>query len=238
MVLIRYLKVNRFAPLFTILWQTVFFSIGLLIVLIINTFFNDDPDFACIGSLMALVATAIGTLARGNTNGHVRFRLAVSMGNTRRSYLICDPIVSALNAVVGILFAWFAYLCETALYTTLYPGFRNDMPLDEVFSWQVILILIGAVVVMDLVMSAMMQRFGSNGFLAAWLILCGLFLLSSRAVSAYENGSSSLFAQLGGLFLRAITTLPAAVWIAVGAVIVLALVTFSVLTFRKAEAKL
>lgn len=238
MTLLKYIRANRTAPLYTLIWQAIFFAVGLGMVLIINTFLNEDPTFACMGSLMALVATLIGSMARGNLNGHVRFRLAVSMGCTRKSYLLCDPIVTALTSLIGILVAWLMYLGEKALYTVLYSGFENDIPLDEVFSGKVILIIIAVTVVLDLTMSAMMQRFGTKGFLGIWLGFCALFMILPRGIDAYQSGSTSILAKIGGFFLNALVTVPGKVWIAIGVAFALALITFAVLTFRKAEAKL
>lgn len=238
MTLLKYIRANRTAPLYTLMWQAIFFAVGLGMVLIINTFLNEDPTFACMGSLMALVATLIGSMARGNLNGHVRFRLAVSMGCTRKSYLLCDPIVTALTSLIGILVAWIMYLGEKALYTVLYSGFENDIPLDEVFSWEIILIIIAVTVVLDLTMSAMMQRFGTKGFLGIWLGFCALFMILPRGIDAYRSGSTSLLAKMGECFMNAIVTIPGKGWIAIGVAFALALVTFAVLTFRKAEAKL
>ena len=142
MVLMKYIRANRFAPVYTLFWQGIFFLIGIVMVVIINTFLNEDPDFACMGTLMALIATLVGSMARGNTNGHIRFRLAVSMGNTRKSYLLCDPIVTALTSAAGILAAWVLYQIEKGLYAVMYSGYENDMPLDIAFTWKIALLII------------------------------------------------------------------------------------------------
>lgn len=238
MILMKYLRANRSAPLYLLFWQSVFFLIGLLMVIIINTFLNEDPDFACIGSLMALVATAVGTMARGNMNGHVRFRLTIAMGATRWSYLLCDPLVTALTSAVGILAARFLYAGEQALYTMLYPGFKNDMPLDIVFRWWVVLIIIGATVLLDLVTSALMQRFGTTGYLTIWFTFCAVFMVLPRMADAYQSGSTSLLARIGGVILTAVQTVPVKGWIAIGVVFALGLIAFAVNTFRKADVRM
>lgn len=238
MVLMKYIRANRFAPVFTLFWQGIFFLVGIVMVAVINTFINEDPTFACMGTLMALVGTLVGAMARGNLNGHTRFRLAISMGNTRKSYLICDPIVTALTSAVGIFAAWLMYQAEKALFTAIYPTFENDLPLEIVFTWKILLLIIGLTVVMDLVISAMMQRFGAKGFLVMWFCFCGLFMVLPRMAEAYESGSSSILARIGGFILTAIKTVPVKGWIAIGIAFVLALLTFSVCTFRKAEATL
>ncbi|MBR2895666.1 MAG: hypothetical protein IKC03_08430 [Oscillospiraceae bacterium] len=238
MVLMKHIRANRAVPLFMLMWQSIFFVVGVAMVLIINTFVNEDPDFACIGTLMALVATLVGVIARGNLNGHVRFRLAVSMGETRISYLLCTPVVTAGVTLIGVLTAWLMYLAEKALYTAIYPNFENDIPMEEVFSWVVILCIVAGAVLLELVMSALMQRFGSKGFLVIWLGCCGLFMILPRMIDAYQSGSNSVLAKIGGSILTAITTIPVKGWIAIGVVFVLALLVFVVDTFRKAEVKM
>ena len=238
MVLMKYIRVNRFAPVFTLFWQGLFFLVGIVMVAIINAFINEDPTFACMGTLMALVGTLVGAMARGNLNGHTRFRLAISMGNTRKSYLLCDPIVTALTSAVGLLAAWLMYQAEKAFYTAIYPTFENDMPLEIVFTWKILLLIIGLTVVLDLVVSAIMQRFGTKGSLMLWLCIWVPCMILPRTIDAYESGSNSILARIGGFFLNAVTTVPVKGWIAIGIAFVLALLIFSVCTFRKAEAKL
>lgn len=238
MVLMKYIRANRGAPLFMLFWQLLFFVIGTVIVLVINTFFNDDPDFAYMGTMFAMIIALVGSLARGNLNGHIRFQLAISMGNTRLSYLLCDPLITALTSAVGLLTTWIMYQGEKALYSLLYPGFENDIPLDVMFHWAVLLCIIAGTVLLDLVMSALMQRFDTKGFLTVWLGGCFTFMLLPRLVDAYQSGSTSLLARIGGFLLTAVTTISVKLWIAIGIILVLALLIFAVNTFRKAEVKL
>lgn len=238
MVLMKYLRANRSALLFTLIWQLAFFVVGVALVMGINAAVNDDPDYICMGSLMALIAILFGTIGLNGLNGHVRFRLAVSMGETRRSYLLCTPVVTAGVSFVGVMMAWLLYLAEKAMYSAIYPNFVNEMPMEKVFTPVIILGLVALAVVLELVLSALMQRFGSRGFLVIWFAYCGLFLLLPRMVDAYQSGSTSILAKIGGAILTAIITIPVKGWIAIGVIFVLALLTFVVDTFRKAEVKL
>ena len=238
MVLMKHIRANRTAPLFMLLWQLGFFVMGVALVLIINAVANEEPDYICMGTLLALIATAMGVIARSNLNGHVRFRLAVTMGETRRSYLLCTPIITAGISLIGVFVAWVLYLVEKALYTAIYPDFVNDMPMEMVFSWIVILCIVAGFVLLDMVLSALTQRFGQKGFLVIWIAYCALVLVFPRMIDAYQSGSTSVLARMGGAIITAITTIPVKGWIAIGVVIVLALLVFVIDTFRKAEVKL
>lgn len=238
MVFIRYLRANRSGPLFTLAWQLGFTAFGILFVLIINTFLNDEPNYACMGSLFALIATLIGVLARGNVTGQLRFHMAVAMGNTRRSYLLGDWVVALINCAVGLAFAWCVYQGENALYQLIYPGFVNDMPLDGFYRWKIMLPVVFAVLLLDMVLTALTVRFGSKTFRVVWLCMCFSFMIFPRAIEAYQEGGNSIFARVGGAIMWLVTVVPVGGWIALGVAAVAALVIFSACTLQKAEVKL
>ena len=80
---VKHWKVNRSGTLMMLAFQLGLFLMGVVMVLGINAFLNDDRDYAAVGGMMALMATIIGGLTRGT--GMSRYRLAVSMGRTRRA---------------------------------------------------------------------------------------------------------------------------------------------------------
>lgn len=95
------LRATRNGLLIMLGFQALLFLCGVVIVLVINATVNKDQDYAAIGSMMALIGTVFGGLARNN-GSCCRYRLAICMGNTRRSYLLTDPLITALIVLVGI----------------------------------------------------------------------------------------------------------------------------------------
>lgn len=238
MTLVKYLKASRSAPLFMLAWQAVFMALGLVMVLVINGFLNEDPDYACMGSIFVLIGTAVGIFARGNMTGGTRFHLAVSMGQTRRSYLLCDPLVSLGVGGLGVAVAWCAYQLESWLYTVLYPGYENDIPLDSVYQLKYILPVLIALALADIIFTAITLRFGVKTFSVVWVCFCFSFLIIPRAIEAYGEGSRSLFGRIGGVIVTVAGALPVKAWIGVGAALLLMVLALAVNVFRKAEAKL
>lgn len=235
---LQYCKVNRRAPLYMVLWQLGFFVFGLAMVLIINSFFNDDKDFACMGALFALIATAIGGLARGNTTLSTRFSLAVSMGQTRRSFLLWDTAITFLVCLLGMVTAWGFYRLELLLYGALYPGYENGMPLDVVYQWKILLPAALVLSVATLVFGALQLRFGLKGFGTVWLVVWAGCMVIPRAVDAALDGGASLLARIGGGILWVAHTLPPAVWAGLGGAALLALTVWSFCYFWRAAVKL
>ncbi len=235
---LQYCKVNRKAPLYMVLWQLGFFAFGIAMVLIINRFVNDDKDFACMGALFALIATAIGGLARGNTTLSTRFSLAVSMGQTRRFFLLWDTVISLLVCLLGMVTAWGFYRLEVLLYGALYPGYENGMPLDVVYQWKILLPAAVALSVFSLVFGALQLRFGMKGFGIVWLVFCASSMVLPRAINTALEGGTSLLARLGGGVLWLVNALPPAAWAGLGGAVLLVLTVWSFCYFWRAAVKL
>lgn len=237
-MLLQYCKVNRKAPLYMVLWQLGFFVFGVAMVLIINRFVNDDKDFACMGALFALIATLVGCLARGNTTLGTRFNMAVSMGQTRRFFLLWDTAISLLVCLLGMAVAWGLYRLELLLYGALYPGFENGIPLDVVCQWKILLPAALVLSVASLVFGAVQQRFGLKAFGTVWLVFCFSFMVLPRAINAALEGGTSLLARLGGGVLWLVNALPPAVWAGLGGAVLLVLTVWSFCYFWRAAVKL
>ena len=154
-------QINRKGPLIMLAYQTGFFAFGVAMVLGINTFLNKDMDYACMGSLMAAIGIAAGIVARGGTSA-VRFRLAVMMGQPRRSFLLWDTLNTAAVAAMGYLVSWIFYQTELALYRALYPGYACQISMDKFFAWPVPLAVIPTICVLDLAIGVLQVRFGAK----------------------------------------------------------------------------
>ena len=232
---IKHLKVNRDGVPIMMMMQGGMFIFGVLIVVVINAFVNEDRDYAAIGSLMALIGTVFGGLVRGNGGAH-RYRMAVSMGRTRLSYILADPLVTALNCVVGIGFAWVLNKFELWLYHMLYPGWEMDFDVFSELEWWYALIFIAGICVTDFCFGALQLKFGAKGFAAIWFPCCFAPMIITNTVEAAQEGGASLMAQIGRGILFVAGLLSPAVWSAVGVVVLLGLLALSVMCYRRAEA--
>lgn len=233
----KHLKVNRSGVLVMMAFQLGLFLMGVLIVVVINAFVNDDQDYAAIGGMMALMATLFGGLVRGS-GAMNRCRMAVSMGHTRLNYMLADPVITALNTAVGLLFAWLLNHFELWLYSLLYPGWELDFDVFVVMKWWYYPIFIAAICALDFCLGALQLRFGNKGFAAIWFPLCFLPMIVGNSVTAAQEGGKSLLAQIGRGLAFLIHLLSPAMWAAAGIVVVLGLLVLSVLCYRKAEVKI
>lgn len=234
---LKHLRANRGGTLVMLAMQGGLFLLGITLVLIVNRFFNDEQDYAAVGSMMALFGTVFGGLLRGQ-GAPARYRMALSMGHTRRAYILADPAITALNALVGVGASWLLNKLELGIYGLLYPGWECGFDIFIVFQWWSILLLVAAVCVVDFCLGALQLRFGAKGFAFVWFPLCFGPMVVSNSLNAAKDGGASLLAQIGrGIFFLAGLLSPA-LWAAVGVAVLLLLVALSFLCYRRAEVRM
>lgn len=239
MTFTKYLRANREGPLYILAWQGGFLALGLAMTLVgIRLTAGNEESYACLGSLYVLVATVAGVMVRGQTSGAGRFDLVMSMGLTRREYLLYDPMVTALIGAMGLAISWIVYHLETWWHHCFYPDAVSAMDIYVIFRLKYILLFLLGLVLMDLVFTALTLRFGFNAFRAVWIALCLSCVVIPNSVSAYQEGGGSLFAKLGWLLLTVARLLTPTMWLAVGIAALLAVLAASVRVLQKAEVKL
>ncbi|WP_367924496.1 hypothetical protein [uncultured Ruthenibacterium sp.] len=130
------------------------------------------------------------------------FEMAVSMGRTRKGYLISSVVANVVFTTVFALLAyplsWFSEGLRRLLFAT--------MPLSEgtlvtsnaglmVFHKMFWLIPMGALtaVALGAVIGACCQRWGQYGFLIVWLGGIALSTLSGKLVELYAEGKTGIF---------------------------------------------
>ena len=228
----KHLRANRSGTLIMLAMQGGLFLFGVLMVLGVNTFLNDEQDYAAIGSMMALFGTVFGGLLRGS-GAPVRFRMALSMGHTRRAYILADPVITFINCLIGVGAAWLLGKLELWLYGLLYPGWMCDFDVSIIFRWWSILLLAAVVSIADFCMGAFQLRFGAKGFMAIWFPLCFSPMIVVNCLNAAEEGGASLMAQIGRGLIFLAGLLTPAMWAAVGAALLLVLVALSALCYLR-----
>lgn len=229
----KYFQSNRKPFLYQLLFQLGFFTAGLVIVLIINRFFNEDMDYACMGTLMSLCGILAGNAIQIS---NVSFRLTVAMGQTRRYYLLWNLVTSTLLTLQGWLTAFCLYKLESGLYSVLYAGYTDEMPaMGRIFQLRFAALSIVLIGIIFLFFGALFIKFGAKGFWTLWIITCFSFMFLPQSVDRFQSGDTSLLAKLGGLVVAIAALLTPAMWVGVGGIALLAMLFFSIRVYLKAE---
>ena len=234
----RYFQAARRDPLWALGWVVGFWLFGVILVLIINATVNDEQDYAYMGTLFSLAGVLPGVLFRGNKMSNIRFRLAVTMGQSRKSFLLWDTAMTLLVTCICLFSSWLLWHAEVWLYTLLYPGYGSEIPMDSVYRWQIVLAVLLILPAVIIFFTGITQHFGTKGFGVLWILLWGGCMLIPASLSSAVEGGTSLLARLGGGLLWAAGILPPVAWAVVGAVIVIAAAIIGVLYLRTAEVKL
>ena len=237
-------RIHRKDISFMAICVAVGWGIGVATALLCMHFLMEPGEgFATVGALFAFFAIAVGILARGNQNSSTRYALAVSMGQTRRSYLLWDSLAGFLECLVftgGVILLGMA---ERALYLALFPGEEDVLDFIGFFeeyryaAW-IVLAACAVFVCLDLLLTALMLRFGRRGMFVFLVPVWVMTLVISPALNAVRGNPGSLMAMLGEWLIRLGGFLSGVGGVVAGAVLVLALVGGSVAYLLRAPVQL
>ena len=218
-------------------------AIGVVLALTLMVLFFEPGDgYASFGVFFGLGGVLVGVLASRNLHASTRFSLAISMGQTRRGYLLWDTVWKGIECLLGILLSLALGAAEMLAYSALFPGEVDVLGMmsgllggDTVW-----LLLAGAagLVVLNLVLTALLLRFGQKGFFVFFIPLWGFTFLINPAVQAAQVQSDSVLAGLGGLLLSLGASLSGAGWAVVLACIALAVMACIVAYLLRAPIRL
>lgn len=165
---------------------------------------GDETWFSASGAT-ALLGAGLGGFLVALLQCSSNFDMAVSMGRTRKGYLLSSFVA---NAVFTTLFALLAYplsWVSELLRRVLFPA----MPLSEgtvvasngglfVFHELFWIIPLGALTALAVgaLMGACCQRWGQYGFLVIWLGGIALGTLTGKAAELYHAGRTGVFTPL------------------------------------------
>lgn len=220
---------------YLLFFQLAMFAVGVLMVLIITRTLADvDRSYASVGALTSLSGLILVTIG-----SWYDMSLYVSMGVTRKSFLLWDLAEGLLLSVQGVVTVLLLGWAEEALYTAILPGWTNALPMMDYFSeylgWGNVLLLLLAVLVSRFFNIAVFRKLGQQGGTFVFLGAILLFAFGPSAISSYRNGSTSILARIAGFFLENISAVG---WDIIGAVAIAAMAVIAYLYLRRVEVRL
>lgn len=224
------------------------FTEGLTDVLMLTLGDGDDTWFSASGAA-ALFGVALAGFLVALIQCSSNFELAVSMGRTRKAYLLSSFVANAVYtmgfALLAYPLSWASELARRVLFPamplsggTVVASNSGLLVFHELF-W---VIPMGALTALALgaVMGAVCQRWGQYGFLAIWLGGIALGSLLGKAAELYQEGRAGILTPVMDVLAAVFRTIGSwglggilAVWLA--AVVLVLLICYLVL--RKAAVK-
>lgn len=150
--------------------------IGIGMVILVMAVEGSGESYAQMGALMSLMISLILFFFAGIFSVGYEFNLAVSMGKTRKWFLLAEYLMLVLDIAAPMLVIIGIGFAENLLYERLYPGAECEFFIvNSLLQPKVILSIVlgGAMVV--LLLGALVTRFATKAawiVWALWMVVC------------------------------------------------------------------
>ena len=192
------------------------FVFGVILVAIIM-FTDDDPgSWFCMGTLIACLVLVAAVLFTSAFSYPQEIMLALSMGRTRKEFLVSYYLRSLVNLLTGWLMILLLHQIELRSYTLIYYRYANEIFFSFLTDWRVLTPIFLLLPVLSMFLGALYGKYGKKGlfaFYVLWIFCC--FVLPRMF---HDEPSEGVLDQMAVGLLRTIQVVPAGVWIGFGAV--------------------
>lgn len=215
--IVRDWKLNWTALLIQLIAMAVVFALGVLMVsIIVVVELNkeaDDVTWFCMGTLFSLVATGFILLVIGVLSYTNEFSLHLSMGGTRKSFLICFALRYLVMLAAGYALIRLAYVAEQGIYYVLFPSVPNDADFTFLKSPYIPMAILPLVIII-MFLGSFRAKFGNKGLFLFWLVYFFCTLLLPRMFSAPDG---SVLGNVAFSLVQLLRSVPTTIWIGFGA---------------------
>ena len=203
----------------------VAFGMGLVAIIMYT---EDDPgSWFCMGTLIAALVLMMISLFVSAMGYQQEFMLALSMGRTRKTFLVSYYLRMVLLLVLGWAVILLLHQVELRACTILYPQYENEIYFGFLTDWRVLVPIFLLLPIVSMFLGALYGRYGKKGLAAfyfIWLFCC--FVLP-RMFDHEEPGEGVLDQVAMGL-LHTMQVVPIGVWIGFGAVTIVFMVAVTI----------
>lgn len=173
----------------------------------------------CLGALMALVAMVLSLLLNFQSY-HQKFMLALSMGQTRREFMITYAFWQILRVIAVYISILLVHQLEQMYYRAAFSEKDQAFALSFLTDWRFVVAVIPALALLTMFLGSMYSRFGQKLVVVIYFFWIGFSMLVQSLVNHREIYTDSL-QEGSGTFIAWILMMPTAVWIVFGLVVVL-----------------
>ncbi len=183
------------------------FLFGVLLVTLIVKL-GGESTWICLGTVIAMGAMVIFTVIVGLTSYLVEFRICLSMGGTRRGFLLYYALRLVLTLAVSYVFIRLLYIGENALYGAIFPGLVNEAPFTFLNSLWCLPVLAG-LGLLSMFLGALRAKYGQKGMVAFWFLWMFCCMILPRM---FDRDDTSALGLAANAVFAAIVAVPPAAW--------------------------
>lgn len=208
-------KLHYNGLLLQILIEAIGFILGVIVtvvVVVISTHDGEEPvTWATMGSMFALLSTAILGLMVGVSSYAGEFRMHLCLGGTRRGFLVSFFSRQAAGMTVCYILAWIFCMGEQALYGALFPGAVCEISVLPVLEKWYLLPLLLVAALFGMFNGVLRARFGGTATILFWFVWMFCCMVLPRMV---HPESDALLDRLAAATLELFLSVPGTVWAA------------------------
>lgn len=187
------------------------FLTGIGIVALIALLDEADEGFA-MGTLFALFALVMAAVVNCFSYHH-EFMLALSMGRTRREFMVSYVLRQLLWLTAGYLLVLALYAAEMAVQRQVFAGM--ELELTFLTDWRMILAVIPGLTLLGMFIGSIYSRFGKPALIPLYFGYLFLCFVGPHFIDM-EDGDNSLLAQTARGIAGFAQAVPVEVWITLG----------------------
>jgi len=189
---------------------TGFGILGTLIMSII--FWTDDTatSWFCLGTICALGVMS-GSIMLLCWKYHQEFMLALSMGQTRREFMITYALRQILWVIAAYILILLMNQLEQLYYRAAFAEKEQAFALSFLMDWRFVVPFIPGMSLLTMFLGSMYSRFGTKFWMILYFVWIGACLFIPRLVNHWDENSGPVHDGIGALAAW-IFTIPPVVW--------------------------
>ena len=194
---------------------------------------DDDPGaWFCLGTVIALIMLLVTTVLFYGFGYTGEFSLALSMGCTRRRFVLRYAGKVLAHLVVGYLLVLGLYRLELLIGRAAFADYPLELEFGFLTDWPIVLAAMAGMLLLALFTGAMFGRFGRKAGLIVYFVWMFFCFVVPKIFSA-EPGGEGVFDQAALLTQSALLRMPPAGWYTLGAIAAISMAVTVVILAQK-----
>lgn len=158
---------------------------GVLLVAVVLNFDKSATSCAIMGTFVAVLIGIFINLFMGIMSYGYSFNTAVSMGSTRKEFIIADGATAYINLVIEVAVVLILHSVEMALCAALYPAKECEDLLGILGNYRIVLGIILFVPAIRMFCGALILKFQKKAFWTLYALFMITFLGGTKSADGH-----------------------------------------------------
>ena len=214
------------------------FILGAGMMILIISVDSETLHIVPIGMVMALMGTIMTLFMAQVFSFGNRFNQALSMGRTRKIFMVADTLVTLGLHVVYVITLYILYFVEIGIYKIIFPTYTMKFDFLNRINWKYAVGGIIVLIIAELLFGELILKFGMKIFWIIW----AMWMLGTSSISALSNNveiteNASVLQKIMYWFVGTLDGITAQQWNIIWGAIVVAAAIGVVAMVRKQAVK-